>query len=65
MSERTTKKLSLNRETVRRLNDEELAEAVGAGMNSAGNSCPVTACICLQTGYICQVGVQLTGICNS
>jgi hypothetical protein len=63
LSERTRGKLTLNRETVRRLDDEELATAAGARMNSAGNSCPVTACICLHTGYICQVGIQLSAVC--
>ena len=65
MSDRTPRKLSLNRETVRQLDPQDLNKVVGGvvpspPMNTA-NSCPVSACICI-TGELCN---DLSLVCNS
>ena len=48
------KKLQLNRETLRVLDEPALRKAAGGQMQTAGTSCPVTACICLSR-FVCKV----------
>jgi hypothetical protein len=52
MSRRARSSHSLNRETVRLIDDGRLGEIDGGQTQTAG-TCPVTACICV-TGIICQ-----------
>ena len=47
-----TRKLSLNFETVRQLDQDDLGQVAGGQMQTAG-TCPVSACICV-TGRVCQ-----------
>ena len=57
MTERTPRKLGLNRETVRQLDSNDLNRVVGGKLQSppmnTANSCPVSACICI-TGFECR-----------
>ncbi|HEV3231719.1 MAG TPA: hypothetical protein VG245_05640 [Candidatus Dormibacteraeota bacterium] len=59
MTQRLDSRLSLNRETVRRLDSADLGEAAGGGKTA---SCVVSQCIC-NTGYVC-VEVSVLGVCR-
>jgi hypothetical protein len=65
LSDRTPRKLSLNRETVRQLGNDDLNRIVGGKVQSppmnTANSCPVSYCICV-TGEVCR---DLSSICNN
>lgn len=52
MSDNNTRKLSLNRETLRQLDQDDLGRVAGGQMQTAG-TCPVSACICV-TGEVCR-----------
>jgi hypothetical protein len=67
MTESTPNKLSLNRETVRQLDQGDLGKVAGGQLpgqqTNTANTCPVSACVCV-TGKVCY-DLSLNCLCST
>lgn len=60
MKRKTSKKLELNRETLRRLSPEQLEQVVGGETSRLPNECQTDSCVTCQVGSACPCPLPKT-----